>query len=84
MTTRMTRSDEAEELNEHWTARYSRPVIFVIITLIAAGIYLAMSIPVAVFPATDFPRIVVQVYRLTEFHPSIGPGSRLRSPSKRR
>jgi CzcA family heavy metal efflux pump len=49
------------EPNEHWTARYSRPVIFVIITLIAAGIYLAMSIPVAVFPSTDFPRIVVGV-----------------------
>ncbi len=48
-------------MNEHWTARYSRPVIFVIITLIAAGVYLAMSIPVAVFPATDFPRIVVGV-----------------------
>ncbi len=48
-------------MNEHWTARYSRPVIFVIITLIAAGVYLAMSIPVAVFPSTDFPRIVVGV-----------------------
>ena len=48
-------------LNEHWTARYSRPVIFVIVTLIAAGIYLALSIPVAVFPSTDFPRIVVGI-----------------------
>jgi CzcA family heavy metal efflux pump len=48
-------------MNEHWTARYSSPVIFVIVTLIAAGVYLAMSIPVAVFPSTDFPRIVVGV-----------------------
>src|ERR1700691_5887232 len=48
-------------LNEHWTARYSRPVIFVIVTLIAVGIYLASSIPVSVFPATDFPRVVVGV-----------------------
>src|SRR6202142_1005895 len=48
-------------VNEHWTARYSRPVIFVIVTLIAVGIYLASSIPVAVFPATDFPRVVVGV-----------------------
>ena len=46
---------------EHWTARYSRPVIFVILTLIAVGIYLAFSIPVAVFPSTNFPRIVVGV-----------------------
>ncbi|MGA2712272.1 MAG: efflux RND transporter permease subunit [Bryobacteraceae bacterium] len=49
------------EVNQHWTARYSRPVIFVIVTLIAVGIYLAFSIPVAVFPSTDFPRIVVGV-----------------------
>src|ERR1700680_3087800 len=46
---------------EHWTARFSRPVIFVIITLIAIGAYLAFTIPVAVFPATDFPRIVVGI-----------------------
>src|SRR6266851_857358 len=46
---------------EHWTARFSRPVIFVIITLIAVGAYVAYSIPVAVFPSTDFPRIVVGI-----------------------
>src|SRR5882757_5950757 len=44
---------------EHWTARHGKPIIFVIVALIAAGAYLAQSIPVAVFPATDFPRIVV-------------------------
>ncbi len=46
---------------EHWTAQFSRPIIFVIITLIAMGAYLAFTIPVAVFPATDFPRIVVGI-----------------------
>src|SRR5580700_504406 len=46
---------------EHWTARFSRPIIFVILTFIAVGVYLAFSIPVAVFPSTDFPRIVVGV-----------------------
>src|SRR5512143_593803 len=46
---------------EHWTARFSRPVIFVIITLITIGVYLAFAIPVAVFPSTDFPRIIVGV-----------------------
>ena len=46
---------------EHWTARFSRPVIFVILTLIAIGVYLAFTIPVAVFPNTDFPRIVVGI-----------------------
>src|SRR3984893_13074036 len=47
--------------SEHWTARFSRPVIFVILTMIAVGVYLAYTIPVAVFPATDFPRIVVGI-----------------------
>ncbi len=46
---------------EHWTAHFSRPIIFVILVLIAVGAYLAFAIPVAVFPATDFPRIVVGI-----------------------
>src|SRR5260370_6552558 len=46
---------------EHWTARYSGPIIFVILTLIAIGVYLAFTIPVSVFPSTDFPRIVVGI-----------------------
>src|SRR5207245_2581330 len=43
----------------HWTARHGKPIIFVILTLVAVGIYLALAIPVAVFPDTNFPRIVV-------------------------
>src|ERR1035441_1840677 len=45
----------------HWTARHSRPIVFVILTLVAVGIYLALTIPIAVFPETNFPRIVVGV-----------------------
>jgi multidrug efflux pump subunit AcrB len=46
---------------EHWTARHGKPIIFVILTLVAVGVYLATTIPVAVFPEVDFPRIVVGV-----------------------
>jgi CzcA family heavy metal efflux pump len=46
---------------EHWTARFSRPVIFVIVTLIGMGVYLAFNIPIAVFPSTDFPRVALGV-----------------------
>jgi CzcA family heavy metal efflux pump len=49
------------EQQEHWTARFSGPIIFVIITMMVVGVYLAFTIPVAVFPATDFPRIVVGI-----------------------
>src|ERR1700682_5704662 len=51
----------AELSGEHWTARHGKPIIFVILTLVAAGIYLASTIPVAVFPEVDFPRIIVGV-----------------------
>src|ERR1700680_3581293 len=44
-----------------WTARPGKPIIFVILTLVAVGAYLASTIPVAVFPEVDFPRIVVGV-----------------------
>src|SRR4051812_2209129 len=46
---------------EHWTARHGKSIIFVIFTLVAAGMYLATTVPVAVFPEVEFPRIVVGV-----------------------
>ena len=45
----------------HWTARHGKPIVFVILTLVAVGLYLALTIPVAVFPDTNFPRIVIGV-----------------------
>ncbi len=50
-----------ERVAEHWTARLFRSIIFLVITLVVIGAYLAFTIPVAVFPSTDFPRIVVGV-----------------------
>ena len=32
-----------------------------ILTLVAVGVYLAFTIPVAVFPTTNFPRVVIGV-----------------------
>jgi multidrug efflux pump subunit AcrB len=46
---------------EHWIARHSRPVIFLILTLALLGGYLAFTIPVSVFPSTDFPRVLIAV-----------------------
>src|SRR5215467_14422019 len=44
-----------------WFQRLSRPILFLIVSLALVGAYLAFSIPVAVFPNTDFPRIIVGV-----------------------
>ncbi len=45
----------------HWIARHSRPMIFLILTLALLGGYLAFTIPVSVFPSTNFPRVLVAV-----------------------
>src|SRR6266568_1875205 len=44
-----------------WFQRFSRPILFLIVTLMLVGAYLAFTIPVAVFPNTDFPRIVIGI-----------------------
>src|SRR6266481_6018888 len=44
-----------------WFQRLSRPILFLIVTLMLVGSYLAFTIPVAVFPNTDFPRIVIGI-----------------------
>src|SRR5580658_1934597 len=54
---------EIDEGTDHWTAKFARPILFVIITIIGMGIYLVATnaIPVAVFPTTNFPKIIVGV-----------------------
>src|SRR5215469_15034578 len=44
-----------------WFSRHSKPLIFLILTLAALGVYLAFTIPVSVFPTTNFPRILIAV-----------------------
>jgi CzcA family heavy metal efflux pump len=44
-----------------WFRKLSRPILFLIVSLALVGGYLAFSIPVAVFPNTDFPRILIGV-----------------------
>src|SRR5216683_2922042 len=44
-----------------WFHRFWRPILFLIISLALVGAYLGLTIPVAVFPNTDFPRIVIGV-----------------------
>ncbi len=44
-----------------WFRKLSQPILFLIVSLALVGAYLAFSIPVAVFPNTDFPRIIIGV-----------------------
>src|SRR6476661_8390309 len=44
-----------------WFQRLSSPILFLIVSLTLVVGYFAFSIPVSVFPSTDFPRIVIGV-----------------------
>ncbi len=44
-----------------WFQRLSSPILFLIVSLMLVGAYFAFSIPVSVFPSTDFPRVVIGV-----------------------
>ena len=47
--------------SRYWFARHSKSIIFLILTLAVVGAYEALSLPIAVFPSTQFPRIIVGV-----------------------
>ena len=47
--------------DRHWIAQHSRPIIFLILTFGLLGAYLAFTIPISVFPETNFPRVLIAV-----------------------
>src|SRR3954465_9891006 len=47
--------------DRYWFARHSQSIIFLICLLTVVGIYEALSIPGAVFPTTNFPRVIIGV-----------------------
>jgi CzcA family heavy metal efflux pump len=50
--------DESKGL---WVARHATTILFSIILLSVAGIYLAGKVPISVFPETNFPRVVIGI-----------------------
>jgi CzcA family heavy metal efflux pump len=42
-----------------WLVRYSKALIGLVLALMGLGIYFAFQIPTAVFPQTDFPRVII-------------------------
>jgi CzcA family heavy metal efflux pump len=55
------RAAERATTDVPWFRRFSSPILFLTISLALVGAYLAFSIPISVFPNTDFPRIIVGV-----------------------
>jgi len=50
-----------EQRSRYWFARHSKSILFVVVVLAIVGVYEAFSIPIAVFPSTNFPRIIIGV-----------------------
>jgi CzcA family heavy metal efflux pump len=50
-----------KQADRPWFYRLSRPILFLTISVALIGAYLAFSIPISVFPNTDFPRIVIGI-----------------------
>src|SRR5690349_22638378 len=55
------RSDMVESSDRYWFARHSQSIIFLICILAVIGAYEELTLPVAVFPTTNFPRIIIGV-----------------------
>jgi CzcA family heavy metal efflux pump len=44
-----------------WFYAHAKSIIFIIVALAAFGVYTAFNIPIAVFPSTNFPRVVIGI-----------------------
>src|SRR5438552_18408508 len=54
-------TDDRERPERYWFARHSTSIVFLICMLAVIGVYEALTLPVAVFPTTNFPRIIIGV-----------------------
>jgi multidrug efflux pump subunit AcrB len=54
-------SSTAAQDSSFWLSRMSRTIFFLIVVLSVAGVYAAFRVPIAVFPDTNFPRVVIGV-----------------------
>ncbi len=57
----MASRSEPSQADPYWLARSVRTILFLALALTAAGIYAFFRTPIAVFPETNFPRIVIGV-----------------------
>ena len=51
----------AESGVAHWAARHRRSVALLLVALVCGGVAATLTLPVGLFPQTDFPRVAVNV-----------------------
>jgi CzcA family heavy metal efflux pump len=54
-------SSSPSKHDDFWLTRFTHPIFFFAIILTVAGVYLALQVPISVFPETNFPRVVIGV-----------------------
>ncbi len=54
-----------------WLVRSTRTIFFFVAILTLAGIYFAFQVPISVFPATNFPRVVIGVMPVEQMQVTI-------------
>jgi len=54
-------AESSHESEGFWVVRHATTILFCVVMLSIAGIYLAGRIPISVFPDTNFPRVVIGV-----------------------
>ncbi|MDE3200183.1 MAG: efflux RND transporter permease subunit [Acidobacteriota bacterium] len=54
-------SKKPEESKPFWLAKSTRTIFFFACVLTVAGSYLALQVPISVFPETNFPRVVIGI-----------------------
>ncbi len=59
--TQRERPAEGVETESLWLARFRGPLFFFLAMLTIAGVYMALQLPIAVFPDTNFPRVVIGI-----------------------
>jgi CzcA family heavy metal efflux pump len=53
--------ENLESPEHYWFARHSKSIIFLIGILTVIGVWQAFTLPVSVFPTTNFPRVIIGV-----------------------
>ena len=56
-----TQLSDDQTRRDHWFALHAKSIVFLIVILALTGSYLAFSIPISVFPQTDFPRVIIGI-----------------------
>ncbi len=54
-------TEQPDSTRSYWFTRHAKSLIFLITALAAAGSFIATTVPISVFPQTNFPRVIIGI-----------------------